>query len=61
MHTAEIEMAINCGVSADSIIYAHPAKQLSNLRYAAQVNVRKIVVDGDFELYKIQKHFPNAQ
>lgn len=49
------------GVNADSIIYANPAKQSDHLRYAAEMNVRKMTFDGEFELYKIQKHFPSAE
>lgn len=61
LHTVEMQAALNSGANANSIIYAQPAKQLSHLRYALEMDVRKVVIDGDFELYKIQKHFPNAE
>lgn len=49
------------GVSADSIIFANPTKPTSHLLYAAEMDVRMMTVDGDFELHKIHKHFPSAR
>lgn len=52
---------MNLGVNADSIIFANPTKPTSHLLFSAEMDVRKMTVDGDFELYKIHKHFPSAE
>lgn len=57
----EINKVINHGVAADSIIYANPTKPISHLNFAADNGVRAMTVDGDFELYKIHKHYPAAE
>lgn len=49
------------GVAAESIIYANPTKPVSHLNFAAEMDVRVMTVDGEFELYKIQKYYPNAK
>lgn len=58
---AEMAMILKLGVSPDDIIFAHPAKQISHLRYAAEHGVRKMTFDNEDELIKIKKHHPNAQ
>lgn len=58
---AEMAMILKLGVSPDDIIFAHPAKQVSHLRYAAEHGVRKMTFDNEDELIKIKKHHPNAQ
>lgn len=52
---------MNQGVHADSIIFANPTKPTVHLRYAAEQNVRKMTVDGEFELHKIHDLFPSAE
>lgn len=57
----EISKVMSFGVAPDSIIYANPTKPISHLEFAAQMNVRVMTVDSDFEIYKIHKHFPDAK
>nr|AIZ03430.1 ornithine decarboxylase [Mayetiola destructor] len=57
----EISKVISHGVAADSIIYANPTKPISHLKFSAEMEVRTMTVDGDFELYKIHKHYPAAE
>ncbi|XP_064382190.1 antizyme inhibitor 2-like isoform X2 [Halichondria panicea] len=57
----EIKAVLDMGVSPDRIIYAHPSKQVSHIKYAVTEYVDKIVFDGEEEMYKIQKHFPSAK
>lgn len=52
---------MNYGVSAERIIYANPTKPMSHLNFASKMNVKVMTVDGDFEMYKIQKAFPDAR
>lgn len=57
----EINKVVELGVPAESIIYANPAKPMSHLDFAAKNNVKMMTFDCDFELYKIEKCFPNAE
>lgn len=57
----EIAKVQSFGVPAESIIFANPTKPISHLKYAAENNVDLMTVDSDFELYKIQQHYPNAR
>lgn len=52
---------MSLGVNADSIIFANPTKITSHLRYAAELDVRKMTADGEFELRKIHELFPSAE
>lgn len=49
------------GVPPESIIYANPTKPKSHLNFASKMDVKVMTVDGDFELYKIQKYYPTAK
>lgn len=58
---AEIDLALAAGVHPDRIIYAHPCKTASYLRYAAKVGVKQMTFDNADELYKIKHAFPGAK
>lgn len=57
----EISKVMSFGVAPERIIYANPTKPSSHLNFAAKMNVRVMTVDGEIELQKIQKHFPEAR
>lgn len=52
---------LNMGVDPSRIIYAHPCKTNSYIRYAAQHGVKQMTFDNAEELYKVKDHFPNAE
>ena len=58
---AEIEQCLAMGVAAQNLIYANPCKQANMLRYARDVNVRKMTADNVEELHKIHDVFPEAR
>ncbi|CAF3782922.1 unnamed protein product [Adineta steineri] len=43
------------------IIYAHPCKPISHIKYFQEKNVQLTVVDNEDELIKLEKHWPNVQ
>lgn len=49
------------GVSSDRIIYAHPGKALSHIKYAKKVGVEKTTVDSKSEILKLKKLYPEAK
>ena len=57
----EIEQVLDIGVDPSRIIYAHPCKNKSYLRYARQQGVKQMTFDNADELYKIKSHFPDAE
>lgn len=57
----EISKVMNYGVTAERIIYANPTKPTSHLNFAAKVNVKLMTVDGEIELHKIHKNFPDSR
>ncbi|CAH2014421.1 unnamed protein product [Acanthoscelides obtectus] len=57
----EIRRVISLGVSPDRIIYAHPAKKINHLLYAAEVGVTTMTFDNECEMYKIKKYYPEAK
>jgi len=57
----EIEKIMKLGVSPTRIIYAHPCKQASMLKYAAKHDVSLMTFDNEAELYKIKKLYPEAK
>lgn len=57
----EISKVMSYGVSAERIIYANPTKPTSHLNFAAKMNVKVMTVDGEIEMQKIQKNFPDAR
>lgn len=57
----EIQTILDLGVPQERIIYAHPCKVASYIRYAASVGVEKMVFDNAEELYKCAKYHPTAK
>jgi len=57
----EIEHMLKLGVEPSRIIFAHPAKSVSHIRYAREVGVDLMTFDGEIELLKIKEHFPSAR
>lgn len=57
----EIQTILDMGVSPSRIVYAHPCKTSSYIRYASQVDVQMMTFDNAEELIKIQKFYPNAK
>lgn len=58
---AEISKVMSYGVSAERIIFANPTKPNSHVNFAAKMNVKVMTVDGEHEINKIQKSFPDAR
>jgi ornithine decarboxylase len=46
---------------ANRIIFAHPCKYISHVKYAADNGVNLLTLDSEEEIYKIQKYHPNAK
>ena len=62
IHTqGEIAAILNLGVSPNRIIYAHPCKQISHLKYAASNGVSMMTFDNEAEIHKIKEHFHSAR
>ncbi len=57
----EIDQVLSMGCSPDGIIYAQPCKTNSYVRYVKAAGVRQMTFDNTDELYKIAKHFPEAE
>ncbi|KAK9456914.1 pyridoxal-dependent decarboxylase [Dipodascopsis uninucleata] len=57
----EMDLILSYGVSPSRIIYAHPCKVASFIRFANQHRVHKMTFDNAEELYKIQRYFPDAE
>ncbi len=58
---AEMDMILNKGIDPNRIIYAHPCKINSYLRYANIKGVHNMTFDNSDELFKIKKFFPTAR
>ncbi|XP_055380091.1 ornithine decarboxylase 1-like [Condylostylus longicornis] len=56
----EIDKVLSLGCSPDRIIYAHPCKLVSHLKYAKDMNVYTMTFDSNYELYKIRTYYPDA-
>lgn len=57
----EIEQVLNIGVDPSKIIYAHPCKTKSYMRFAAQQGIKQMTFDNTDELYKTKAFFPGAE
>ncbi|KAK9237699.1 pyridoxal-dependent decarboxylase [Lipomyces kononenkoae] len=57
----EMDLIMSLGVPASRIIYAHPCKASSFIRYASQRDVRKMTFDNAEELHKIKRYYPEAE
>lgn len=49
------------GVQGKRIIFAHPMKLPSHIKYSRKVGVEQMTVDSEFELKKIKEYFPTAK
>jgi len=49
------------GVHGDRIIFAHPTKYPSHIKYAKKMGVEKMTVDNENELFKIKNLFSEAK
>ncbi|KAH3847749.1 ornithine decarboxylase-like isoform X2 [Dreissena polymorpha] len=58
---AEIQKVLSMGVCPSRIIYAHPCKQSSMIRFAAENNVEMMTFDNESELHKLKSLFPTAK
>ena len=56
-----MDQVLGLGVSPDRIIFANPCKMISHLKYAAKHGVKKMTVDREPELYKVEKYFKDAE
>ena len=57
----EIAKIINLGADPDRIIFAHPSKMISHIKYARAHDVDLTVFDDENELYKIKMFHSNAR
>ncbi|KAK6529725.1 hypothetical protein TWF281_008887 [Arthrobotrys megalospora] len=57
----EIETILSMDISPSRIIYAHPCKTASFIRYAASEGVEHMTFDNAEELYKCKRFFPSAR
>ena len=58
---AEIKQVLEQGVAPSRIIYAHPCKTRSYIRYAATEGVKQMTFDNADELQKVKQIFPDAE
>ena len=54
-------MVLDQGATPDSIIFAHPSKQESHLRFAREKGVSLMTFDTEEELVKVKRVYPEAQ
>lgn len=57
----EIMQVMECGVTGDRIIFAHPVKFPSHIKYAKEVGIERMTVDNPNEIIKIKNLFPEAK
>ncbi|XP_014483707.1 PREDICTED: ornithine decarboxylase 2-like [Dinoponera quadriceps] len=57
----EIKQVMHYGVKGECIIFAHPTKLPSHIKYSKKVGVERMTVDSETELSKIQEFFPEAK
>lgn len=58
----EIGAALGLNVDAASkIIFAHPCKPVSHMKYAKSVGVEMVTLDNEDELHKLKTHWPEAK
>ncbi|XP_043462286.1 antizyme inhibitor 2-like [Leptopilina heterotoma] len=57
----EIMQVMECGVTGDRIIFAHPVKFPSHVKYAKKVGIQRMTVDNPNEVHKIKTLFPEAK
>ncbi|KAI9505627.1 pyridoxal-dependent decarboxylase [Coemansia spiralis] len=57
----EIQQALQEDIASENIIYAHPCKPASHLRYAKESGVAMMTFDNSDELIKISQIHPDAK
>jgi ornithine decarboxylase len=57
----EIKTMVDLGVSPERIIYAHPAKPMSHLKFAVESGVHLSTFDSEDELFKVANFDPQAE
>ncbi|CRL08703.1 CLUMA_CG021237, isoform A [Clunio marinus] len=57
----EIEKVLEMGVGPEKIVFAQTVKPVSHINYAKDRNVRLMTFDNEDELYKVKKHFSDAE
>jgi len=58
----EIAAALGLNIDAASkVIYAHPCKPVSHMKYARSVGVEMVTLDNEDELFKLKTHWPEAK
>ncbi|XP_017061307.1 ornithine decarboxylase 2-like [Drosophila ficusphila] len=56
----ELKLVLGFGVSPERIIFAHPCRPVSHLKFAKKQKVLNGTVDNEYEIYKLHKHYPNS-
>ncbi|XP_025986938.1 ornithine decarboxylase 2-like isoform X2 [Solenopsis invicta] len=57
----EIMQVMKYDVQGERIIFAHPYKLPSHIKFSKQMGVEQMTVDSEFELKKIKNFFPKAK
>ncbi|XP_034047244.1 ornithine decarboxylase 1-like [Thalassophryne amazonica] len=57
----EIQLVLSLGGTPDNIIYAHPIKPQSHIKYAKTCGVEKMTFDSEEELLKISQIYATAK
>ncbi|XP_072761190.1 antizyme inhibitor 2-like [Anoplolepis gracilipes] len=57
----EIAHVMQYGVQGERIIFAHPTKLPSHIKYSRKMSVQQMTVDSELELMKIKQFFPEAK
>jgi ornithine decarboxylase len=57
---AELEQVLALGVPASRIIFAHPCKRASDIRYAREHGIQYTTFDSESELTKLAAGYPSV-
>jgi ornithine decarboxylase len=57
----EMDKILKLGVGSDRIIFAHPCKFISHIKFAKEHDVSMMTFDSENELYKIKEYYPDAK
>jgi ornithine decarboxylase len=52
---------IGLGVEASKIVFSHPIKSVNSLKYAKEMNLKKLVFENGDELKKVLKYYYDAE
>ena len=58
---SEMRKVMASGGKPEECIYASPIKKVKDLLIAKEIGIKMMTFDCEEELYKIQKHFPEAE